>query len=256
MLLTRVMPCLLVKDGALVKTVQFSNPDYVGDPINAIRIYNDKEVDELIVLDIGATPGHQGPSFQLLSEITNECFMPMCYGGGIHSLEEVRKIFALGVEKVALNTVAAEDPSFIKLISTEFGRQSIVVSVDAKKTERGHQVFTRGGQQSTGEDVVTYARRMESLGAGELLLTSIDRDGTMEGFDLELVQQVTGSVRIPVISCGGAGSLEHIKAVIEQGKASAAALGSMAVYHGRDRAVLIGFPRRSELVKVLEGISS
>jgi cyclase len=250
------MPCLLVQDGALVKTVRFANPHYVGDPINAIRIYNEKEVDELIVLDIGATPGHQGPPFQLLSEITNECFMPMCYGGGIRTVEEIRKIFALGVEKVALNSMAVEDPSFVERASMEFGRQSIVVSVDAKKSGSTYTVFTQGGRRSTEEEVISYARRMESLGAGELLLTSMDRDGTMEGFDVELVQRVTANVRIPVVACGGAGSLEDIKNVVHQGKASAAAIGSMAVYHGRNRAVLIGFPRRADLVRLLEGVSA
>ncbi len=256
MLQTRVMPCLLVLDGALVKTVRFKDPHYIGDPINAIRIYNEKEVDELIVLDIGATPGHNGPPFQLLSEITNECFMPMCYGGGIRSVDEIRKIFALGVEKVALNSIAADDPSFVKRVSAEFGRQSIVVSVDARKTGHGYDVFTRGGRQPTGEEVVAYARRMESLGAGELLLTSIDRDGTMEGFDVELVRSVTACVRIPVIACGGAGSLKDIKTVVHQGKASAAALGSLAVFHGQNRAVLIGFPRRTDLVRLLEEVSA
>lgn len=256
MLQTRVMPCLLLRNNALVKTVRFENPHYVGDPLNAVRIFNDKEVDEVIILDIGATPARQEPAFHVLSEITNECFMPMCYGGGIRSLEDARKIFALGVEKIALNSFAAENPAFVQRAAQEFGRQSIVASIDAKKTNRGYDVFTQGGRHATGQEVVAYAQRMESLGAGEILLTSIDRDGTMDGFDLDLVIRVTAAVQVPVIACGGAGSLQDVQAVVQQGRASAVALGSLAVYHGRNRAVLIGFPRHADLVRLFDGISS
>ncbi len=256
MLQTRVIPCLLLKERALVKTVQFGSPNYIGDPINAIRTFNEKEVDELILLDIGVTPRHEGPPLELLSEVTNECFMPLCYGGGIRSLEQVQHILALGVEKVALNTIATEDPSFVEKVARNFGSQSLVVSIDARKSTKGYSVYTNGGTRPTGEEVSVYARKMESLGAGELLLTSIDMDGTMKGFDVPLVQTVMSSVRIPVIVCGGAGHLSDIKSVVHEGKASAVALGSMAVYHGRSRAVLIGFPSRADLMRVLQGAPS
>lgn len=253
MLRTRAMPCLLVEDGRLVKTVKFKKPNYVGDPVNAIKIYNEKEVDELIVVDISATVENRKPDFQLLHEIVNECFMPLCYGGGIRSLDDIKKIFSIGIEKVAINSYAAENETFITKAANLFGSQSIVASIDAKKLILGgYRVYTNSGSKDTGFDVVSYAKRMETLGAGEILINSIDRDGTWAGYDLKLVQQVSESVSIPVIACGGAGSIEHFGEVVKKAGASAVAAGSMAVYQGKDLGVLIKFPIEHELRSVLD----
>jgi imidazole glycerol-phosphate synthase subunit HisF len=252
MLKTRVMPCLLLKEGALVKTIKFKDPGYIGDPINAIRIYNEKEVDELIFLDITATPENRPPPFKVLSEIASECFMPVAYGGGIRRLDDIKEILNLGVEKVALNSYAIENPDFIRLAANKFGTQSIVVSIDVKKKFLGrYEVYTHGGRKGTGLDPVKFATQMEELGAGEILLTSIDRDGTQEGYDLELIKKVTSAVGVPVVACGGAGKVEDFGAAAKQGGASACAAGSMVVYFGRNRAVLINFPTRQELEEVL-----
>lgn len=251
MLSVRVMPCLLVKDGRLVKTVKFNNASYVGDPVNAIKIYNEKEVDELILVDITATLENKSPSFSLISAITNECFMPLCYGGGIRTLEDIKNIFSLGVEKVAVNSYAAENPQFIKKASDIFGSQSIILSMDVKKTFLGgYVVHTHGGRKSVKLDPISYARHMEDMGAGEILLNSIDQDGTWEGYDLELLKKVTDAVTIPVIALGGAGRPNHFYDAIDSG-ASACALGSMAVYQGKNKGVLINFPSREEIRSAL-----
>jgi cyclase len=246
-----VIPCLLLRNAALVKTIKFANPSYVGDPINAISIYNQKEVDELIFLDITATVESKGVPFKIIAEIASECFMPVAYGGGIRKLEDVKTIFSLGIEKVAVNTQAIEDPGFITVAANAFGSQSIVVSIDAKKTPSGYKVYTRGGRKATDLDPVRLAVELEKRGAGEILLTAIDRDGTMQGYDLELIKRMTEAAGIPVIACGGAGKVEDFGAAVKQGGASAVAAGSMVVYHGRNRAVLINFPSKSELRRVL-----
>ncbi len=252
MLRPRVMPCLLLKNGSLVKTVKFKDPGYIGDPINAIRIYNEKEVDELIFLDICATHEKRKPPFKVLEEIASECFMPVAYGGGIRDLDEIKTIFNLGIEKVSLNSYAAEKPEFVRQAADKFGSQSIVVSIDVKKRLFGkYEVFTHGGRQGTGVSPWAYARRAQDLGAGEILLTSIDRDGTQEGYDLDLIQRVTAEVDIPVIACGGAGKIEDFGQAIKGAGASACAAGSMVVYYGRNRAVLINFPTRAELDTVI-----
>lgn len=248
MLTTRVMPCLLLKDGSLVKTVRFKDPSYIGDPINAVRIYNRKEVDELILLDITATRERRKPPFRILSEIASECFMPVTYGGGIRDLDDMKEIFGLGIEKVALNSYAGEDPRFVRKAADRFGSQSILASIDVRKTrEDRYEVFTHGGSQGTGLDPVKCARQMEECGAGELLLTSIDADGTQEGYDVPLINMVTSAVSVPVIACGGAGKVADFAAAVKEGGASACAAGSMFVYFGRNRAVLINFPTHQEL---------
>jgi cyclase len=252
MLRTRVMPCLLLKDRSLVKTVKFRDPGYIGDPINAIRIYNEKEVDELIFLDIAATIENRQPPYKVLSEIACECFMPVTYGGGIRRIEDIGTIFSLGIEKVAINSYAVENPSFIQIAADKYGSQSIVVSIDVRKKASGrYEIYTYGARKATGLDPVQFAGQMEEIGAGEILLTAIDRDGTQEGYDVELIHQVASAVSIPVIASGGAGKLEDFKAAVEQGGASACAAGSMVVYFGRNRAVLINFPARRELEAVL-----
>jgi len=253
MLRTRVMPCLLLRGWGLVKTVRFQDPTYVGDPINTVRIYNEKEVDELIFLDITATPEKKDPPYQIITEIASECFMPFAYGGGIRTVEQIRHIFGLGVEKIALNTGAFRHPDFVTEAADRFGSQSIVVSIDVKRHVLGrYRVHTCGGRDNTGLDPVTAARQMEAAGAGEILLTSIDRDGTFEGYDIDLIRQVTAEVTIPVIACGGAGSIEDLGEAVHAGGASAVAAGSMVVYQGPHRAVLINFPRKDELQAVLE----
>jgi len=248
MLMTRIMPCLLLKDGALVKTVKFKNPGYIGDPINAIRIYNEKEVDELIFLDITATIEQREPPYKVLSEIASECFMPVTYGGGVKDVETIRKILSLGIEKVAINSHAVENPDFVRAASEKFGNSTIVVSIDSRqKLFGGYEVCIHGGRKKTGMDPVKFAIEMEKMGAGEILLTAIDRDGTQEGYNIDLIKSVTDSVGVPVIACGGAGKIEDFRAAVIDGGASACAAGSMVVYYGRNRAVLINFPYRKQL---------
>ncbi len=257
MLKTRVIPCLLLRGWGLVKTVKFNHPSYVGDPINTVRIYNEKEVDELIFLDIEATPQQKSPPFKLISELAGECFMPFTYGGGIKSIEEIQRIFSLGVEKVAINSHAAENPGFIREAAKKFGSQSIVVSMDVKKTFLGkYRVCSSGGEKNTRASPVPYARRAEKLGAGEILLTSIDRDGTFDGYDLDLTRAVTEAVSIPVIACGGAGEIDDFGRVVKEAGASAAAAGSLVVYQGRQRAVLINFPSKSDLGRLFKSPDS
>lgn len=247
----RVMPCLLLRQSKLVKTVKFKNPDYIGDPVNAVKIYNDKEVDELIFLDITATVDKKAPPFKTISEIATECFMPYTYGGGIKSLDDMRKIFNMGVEKIAINSYAVENPEFVRQAAKEFGNQSVVASIDAKRKLGGkYEVFTMSGTKGTGLDPVSHAKKMEEMGAGEILLTSIDRDGTWEGYDLDLIKMVAEAVSVPLIACGGAGNIQDFRKAVDAG-ASACAAGSMVVYQAKNRGVLINFPRQSELRAVL-----
>jgi cyclase len=248
MLKTRVIPCLLLKGQGLVKTVKFRNPKYVGDPINAVKILNDKEVDELILLDIEATVEGRRPPIKLISEIASECFMPLSYGGGLRNLDDIKAIFNLGVEKIIINSYAIENPNFINEASKLYGNQSVVVAMDVKKGSRGkYEIFARGGKKKTSLDPVEHAMKMEGLGAGEIFLNSIDRDGTMEGYDTELIRRVTGSVSIPVIACGGAGKIGDFVDAVKIGGASAVAAGSLFVFHGKYRAVLISYPGSEEL---------
>ena len=250
MLKTRVIPALLFKDQGLVKTIQFKNPSYVGDPINAIKIFNDKEVDELVLLDITASVQGRGPSFELIEEIASECFMPLGYGGGIRSLDDIRRILATGVEKVILNSAALSDPALIEAAARAAGSQSVVVSIDAKKKLLGgYEVYGANGSRGTRRDPAVFAREMQERGAGEILVNSIDRDGTQKGFDLELIRRVAEAVSVPVVACGGAGTLEHLREAVGAG-ASAVAAGSMFVYVGKHRAVLINYPQYRELEKL------
>lgn len=250
MLKTRVMPCLLLKDLGLVKTIKFDNPKYVGDPINAVKIFNDKEVDELIFLDITATAQNRKPPFELLKSIASEAFMPFSYGGGLRDIEDVKKIFELGVEKVIINAFAFENPSFITEIAEKFGNQSVVVSIDVKKEKDQYKVFVKNGKINTEKDLVEYAKEMERLGAGEIFLNSIDQDGTMEGYDTDIIKRVSSAVNIPVIASGGAGKMEDFALAVKAG-ASGVSAGSLFVFIGPYRAVLINYPERSEIEKFL-----
>ncbi|MBI4705043.1 MAG: imidazole glycerol phosphate synthase subunit HisF [Deltaproteobacteria bacterium] len=254
MRLLRVIPCLLLRGTGLVKTVRFKDPSYVGDPRNAVKIFNEKEVDELLLLDIGATAAAAEPNFGLISEVASECFMPFGYGGGIRRLVQAERILKLGAEKICINTAAVEQPRLIAQAAQRLGTQSIVASIDVKSGPRGeYEVLVRNGAKSTGLDPVAHAQRMEEAGAGEILLNAIDRDGTMTGYDLELVRRVSGAVRVPVVACGGAGSVADLAAAVTRGGAAAAAAGSLFVFHGRHRAVLISFPERSALEAAWQG---
>lgn len=253
MLRTRVIPCLLLRNGGLVKTVKFADPKYVGDPINAVRIFNEKEVDELVFLDISATPAGRGPNLELVRDIATEAFMPFGYGGGVRTIDQVASLVALGVEKVVLNTVATEQPGFVRDASRLVGSSSVVVSIDVRRSLFGkYEVVTCSGTRKTGLDPVEWARRVEDLGAGEIFLTAVDRDGTQKGYDVPLLRQVTDAVSIPVIASGGAGSLDDFRAAVCEGRASAVAAGSLFVFHGRHRAVLITYPEYANLQQVFE----
>lgn len=252
MIRPRVIPALLLKGQGLVKTVKFKDPKYLGDPINIVRIFNDKEVDEIVLLDIAATPENRPPQFDLLKNIASEAFIPLAYGGGIRSMDDVRKLLSIGIEKLVLNTSAVENPALIREAADYAGSQAVVVSMDVKKGLLGkYEVFTRCGQKKTGLDPVKHAVEMEKMGAGEILLNSIDRDGTMQGYDVDLVRKVADAVRVPVVACGGAGNLTHVAEVIKQGHASAAAAGSIFVFQGPLRGVLISYPTQKELKELL-----
>ncbi len=248
MLQTRVIPCLLLRNTGFVKTMRFGRPVYLGDAINTVRIFNEKEVDEIAVLDIDATVKGRRPAFKLLEQLTSECFMPVSYGGGIRNLDDARRILGLGCEKIIVNTCAAENPGFVEEASKLFGSQSVVVSIDVKRTFFGQQrVVTRCGRKRTSWDAPAYARHLEALGAGEVLLNNVDRDGMLTGYDLELVRQVSEAVEIPVIACGGARGVDDFERAAAAG-ASAVAAGSIFVLHGPRRAVLISFPAPEQLV--------
>ena len=241
-MIPRIIPVLLLQDGGLVKTVRFSDPRYVGDPINAVRIFNDKQVDELVLLDIDATRAGRGPDESALEEIAGEAFMPVAYGGGISDVATATRLIQLGVEKVALNGAAITNPHVVAEIADRLGSSTLVVAIDALQAGSGWEVVTHSATHRTGVDVRTHAVAMAQLGAGELLLTSVDRDGTMEGYDLDLVRTVVREVDIPVVACGGAGSLADLASVVREGGATASAAGSLFVFQGRHRAVLINYP--------------
>jgi cyclase len=248
MIKPRVIPALLLKGQGLVKTVKFKEPKYLGDPINIVRIFNDKEVDELVLLDITATPEKRGPQFDLLKNIASEAFIPLAYGGGIRSMDDVKKLLSIGIEKLIMNTSAMETPSLVREVADHAGSQAAVVSMDVKKGLLGkYEVFTHCGQKKTGLDPVKHAVEMERMGVGEIIINSIDRDGTMQGYDVDLVRKVADAVSVPVVACGGAGNLSHVSEVIKQGHASAAAAGSMFVFQGPLRGVLISYPTPKEL---------
>jgi len=252
----RIIPCLLMKENGLVKTTQFDNPRYIGDPINAVRIFNEKEADELLFLDITLSKPaarftkkkEKKIQYDLLKKISRECFMPFSYGGGITTIEEMELLFSIGIEKVAINTSAIEHPELIADASRQFGSQSIIVAIDVKIGKKGnYEVFIQGGTRPVKADLATYIRTIEDAGAGEILITSIDRDGMMQGYDISLIRMVSDAVKIPVIACGGAGSINDMAEAYHKGHASALAAGSFFVYHGRKQAVLITYPTKSEI---------
>jgi imidazole glycerol-phosphate synthase subunit HisF len=248
MKIKRIIPCLLLRNNGLVKTVKFKESTYIGDPINTIKIFNEKEVDELFFLDIDATRMLKEPPYDLIHNIASECFMPFAYGGGIHSLQQIERIIKSGAEKVIINTQAYMGNNFLAEAVHQFGSSTIAVSIDAKKEFlKGNIVYVKGGTLSTGITPVEYAKKIENEGAGEILINSIDRDGVMEGYDIELIKSISGSVRIPIIACGGAGNLNDFSLAVKEGGASAVAAGSFFVFHGKRRAVLITYPSYSEI---------
>ena len=238
----RVIPVLLLKGQGLVKGIQFKNHQYVGDPMNAVHIFNEKEVDELIFLDITATAENRTPALDYVEKIADECYMPFAVGGGIRNVQQIRDILHAGAEKVAFSTAAVETPQLISEAAALFGSQSVVVCIEHK----GKIVYTRAASRPTKLNVIAWAIQVAELGAGEILLNSIDRDGTRQGYDLDTLQQVAQAVNIPVIACGGAGTIEHLAEALQHG-ASAVAAGSMFVFHGKHRAVLISYPSQEEL---------
>jgi cyclase len=258
MLFPRIIPCLLVKNKGLVKTIRFGNPKYVGDPINAVKIFNEKEVDELIVLDIDATGENREPDYEMIKNLANECRMPLCYGGGISNAEQAQKILELGVEKVAISSVALENPEIVSRIAERVGSQSVVVVLDVKKRLKDgkHEIFKLNGKINTGKCPMEFSHTMESLGAGEIVINSIDNDGVMKGYDLLLVDRIRESITLPLTVLGGAGSLKDIERLIMKYGIIGAAAGSLFVFKGIYRAVLINYPSKSEKDMLLKTVIS
>ncbi|OHB72120.1 MAG: imidazole glycerol phosphate synthase subunit HisF [Planctomycetes bacterium RBG_16_43_13] len=255
MLYPRIIPCLLVKDKGLVKTLNFKNPKYIGDPINAVRIFNEKEVDELIVLEIDATLEKREPDYNMIEHLAAECRMPLCYGGGVTTSDQVQRIVQIGVEKVAISSAALENPNLVTEAAVCVGNQSVVVVLDVKKSFIGdkYEVWTHNGRKTTGKCPSVLALQMERLGAGEIVINSIDNDGLMKGYDLALVEKIRESISVPLTILGGAGSLHDIGQLIYKYGAIGAAAGSLFVFKGVYRAVLINYPNREEKDALIKG---
>lgn len=247
----RVIPCLLLDGGQLVKTRRFAEPAYVGDPVNVLSIFNSFEVDEIVLLDIAAAGSGVPARPEDLARYAEECFIPLAYGGGLADLEAIERTFSIGYEKVVLNSVLADDPEVVTKTAEVFGTQAVVAAVDVRGGDGAWTVHTHGGSRSTGQGPVPWARRAEDLGAGEILVTSVDREGTMSGFDLDLVEAVAAAVSVPVIAHGGAGRRTHLAGPLEHG-ASAVAAGSLFVFQGAARGVLVNYPTRPQLIRLLD----
>jgi len=244
----RVIPCLLLKGEGLVKSVKFKNHQYIGDPINAVKIFNDKKADELIFLDITASKENRLISLDLVKRLGDECNMPFSVGGGIRSINDIKKVLQAGAEKVSINAKAIKDPLFIKEASETYGSSTIIVSIDIKKNLFGQKhVYINNGKTNTKMDPISFAIKMTEMGAGEILVNSIDYDGTMKGYDLPLIKKISDSVTIPVVAMGGAGKIQHFVEAVNNSNASAIAAGSFFVFHGPRRAVLINMPTRQEI---------
>lgn len=254
MLRPRIIPCLLVRDKGLVKTMGFAEPTYVGDPINAVKIFNEKEVDELMLLDIDATGCGRGPDYRMIENLAAESRMPLCYGGGIKSVEQAKTIIGLGVEKVSISSAAIENPGLIAQVAEAVGNQSVVVVLDVKARQRGgakYEVWTHNGRVNTGRSPSEVAAQVEKLGVGEIVVNSIDNDGRMKGYDLAVVSQVREATSVPITVLGGAGSLKDIGELIRSFGVIGAAAGSLFVFTGVYRAVLINYPSANERDRVI-----
>ena len=248
MLYPRIIPCLLIHNNGLVKTVNFKDGKYVGDPLNAVRIFNEKEVDELIVLDIDATVLRHEPNYNLIERIAKECRMPLCYGGGIKTIDQAKKILGFGVEKISISSAAIEDSNIVTNLSKAIGNQSVVVVLDVhkKRITGKYEIYTENGKVSTGLNPIKFAEEMQKKGAGEIVINSIDNDGIMKGYDLDLIEKVNKSISIPMTVLGGAGSLEDIGKVINKFGIIGVSAGSLFVFKGKYKAVLINYPNQKE----------
>lgn len=247
MLRPRIIPSLLIQDNGLVKTVNFKNPKYVGDPINAVRIFNEKEVDELVIFDIDATVKGLEPNYSLIERIANQSRMPLCYGGGVKTVEQAQKIFGLGIEKIALSSAVLQNPQLITQIAERVGSQSVIVVLDVKKKLfGGYEVYTHNGKKSTGINPFKFAEEAQKLGAGEIIINSIDQDGVMKGYDISLIDKIREKISLPLTVLGGAGSLNDIKQVIDRHGIIGVAAGSLFVFKGVYKAVLINYPSFEE----------
>lgn len=252
----RVIPCLLLQDGGLVKTEKFKNPKYVGDPINAIRIFNDKYVDELIFLDINASRLNKEPDYDLIARIAGECFMPLCYGGGIKTLEQARKLVALGVEKISINSTAIQNLDLIKQLVGELGSQSVVGAIDIKRNFWGKEyVYDSSKGRLTNLNPLTHAQNLVAAGVGEIFINDVNRDGTFSGYNIALISSIADKINVPLIACGGASSIDDMQNVFLAG-ASAAAAGSLFVFYGPHRAVLINYPDYSIVKKLFSNVAA
>ncbi|MCG7280435.1 AglZ/HisF2 family acetamidino modification protein [Chryseobacterium taklimakanense] len=247
MLRPRIIPSLLIQDKGLVKTVNFKNPKYVGDPINAVKIFNEKAVDELAVFDIDATAKGLEPDYTLIERLANQSRMPLCYGGGVKTVEQAQKIFSLGIEKIALSSAVLENPGLISEIAERVGSQSVIVVLDVKKKLfGGYEVYTHNGKKATGINPVKFAEEAQRLGAGEIVINSIDQDGMMKGYDMNLIDRIREKISLPLTVLGGAGSLADIKKVIDKHGIIGVAAGSLFVFKGIYKAVLINYPDKNE----------
>jgi imidazole glycerol-phosphate synthase subunit HisF len=255
MLRPRITPCLLIRNRGLVKTVNFRDGKYVGDPINAVRIFNEKEVDELIVLDIDATAEAREPDFRTIEYLAAECRMPFCYGGGVKTVEQALRIFALGVEKIAISSAAVNDPQLVARLAERVGTQSVVVVIDVKKDPRSgaYRIFTHNGRNGSGKCLFEFCQELERLGSGEIIINSIDNDGVMMGYDLELAERIRSTVSVPLTVLGGAGSLRDIGELIGRFGIIGAAAGSLFVFKGIYKAVLINYPSRADKAALIAG---
>jgi cyclase len=247
MLRPRIIPCLLLHDKGLVKTVNFKSPKYVGDAINAVRIFNEKEVDELAFFDIDATILNNEPDYSLIEKLANQSRMPLCYGGGVKTVEQAQRIFGLGIEKIALSSVIVEKPYLVTQIAERVGSQSVIAVLDVKKKMlSGYEVYTHNGKKSTGINPFKFAKELEKLGAGEIIINSIDNDGVMKGYDMNLIDKIAEHISIPLTVLGGAGSLSDIEKVIDKHGVIGVAAGSLFVFKGPYKAVLINYPSQIE----------
>lgn len=260
MLQPRITPCLLIHNGGLVKTIGFKTPKYIGDPINAVKIFNEKEVDELIVLDIDASVNASEPNFQMIAKLAAECRMPLCYGGGIKSLEHAKKIINLGIEKIAISSAAIENIDIISSISEELGKQSVVIALDIRKKEAlfgsNYEISSHNGTKNYKLDLFKFIKEAEDAGAGELLINSIDCDGLMNGYNLSLASKIRRELSIPMTFLGGAGCLEDLQDLVTECGIIGAAAGSLFVFKGKYKAVLISYPNNQQKVKIYDSINA
>ena len=247
----RVIPTLLLKDQGLYKTIKFKNPTYVGDPINAVKIFNEKEADELCFLDITATIEKREPNYKVISDIASECFMPLSYGGGINNFEQAKKLFDIGVEKIIFSSSIHNNEDLIKKLSNHFGSQSIVACIDVKKNFFGnYKVYSHSGKKNTNKDPLNFAVKLQKIGVGEIIINSIDKDGTMTGYDIGLISGIANCLDIPVVACGGASSVNDFSKAVKEGGASAVSAGSLFVFHGKHKAVLISYLTNDEIKSI------